>query len=300
MDQVKKPLGAIPLWITRIAPFFLPAIFFQSAVFAFISPLPLFILSLKKRSSLSFVAFMTNLALLLIMGIRSEAIVIAVFWFAVGIFFPLVLRRSGKIQLSFLLSLFYMLTMLVVGLYELSHEAGMGMVEYARMQISIGMDHLITMPDSPLKPLVEEQGKEALYKQLMTELPSGIIMAFMLSLWINLLFASQLVKGFLSKKFWADYRNPEWLVWPTLACAGLFIWSDHALYYVGLNGMKVLLVLYGFQGLSVLAHVLNHYKIFGLIRVLLFGVAIFIAMPLVLSLGFFDLWFDFRPKLGQS
>jgi hypothetical protein len=37
----------------------------------------------------------------------------------------------------------------------------------------------------------------------------------------------------------------------------------------------------------------------GLGRILIFSVALFLALPLVLALGFFDLWFDFRKKFGQ-
>jgi len=288
------------VWITRVAPFLLPAVLFQSGIFALVSPLPLFILSLKKKPWLSLIALTVNIALVLAAGFHSKTIGVVVFWFAVGIFFPYLIRKSGKIQLSFVLCLVYMLSMLLIGLYSLSHQVQMGIIEYVKSELSSLMDHLIALPDSPVKTLVEEQGRDALFKDLMTELPSGIVMALIFGLWINLLFASQLIKGFLSKNFWANYRVPELVIWPTLICAGLFIWSEHALYYIGLNGLKILLVFYGFQGLSVLSYVLNHYKIFGFVRALLFTTAIFLVMPLVLSLGFFDLWFDFRRKLGQT
>lgn len=288
------------MWITRVAPFLLPAVLFQSGIFALVSPLPLFILSLKKKPWLSLIALTVNIALVLAAGFHSKTIGVVVFWFAVGIFFPYLIRKSGKIQLSFVLCLVYMLSMLLIGLYSLSHQVQMGIIEYVKSELSSLMDHLIALPDSPVKTLVEEQGRDALFKDLMTELPSGIVMALIFGLWINLLFASQLIKGFLSKNFWANYRVPELVIWPTLICAGLFIWSEHALYYIGLNGLKILLVFYGFQGLSVLSYVLNHYKIFGFVRALLFTTAIFLVMPLVLSLGFFDLWFDFRRKLGQT
>jgi hypothetical protein len=300
MDQNKKWLGATHVWITRVAPFLLPAVLFQSGIFALVSPLPLFILSLKKKPWLSLIALTVNIALVLAAGFHSKTIGVVVFWFAVGIFFPYLIRKSGKIQLSFVLCLVYMLSMLLIGLYSLSHQVQMGIIEYVKSELSSLMDHLIALPDSPVKTLVEEQGRDALFKDLMTELPSGIVMALIFGLWINLLFASQLIKGFLSKNFWANYRVPELVIWPTLICAGLFIWSEHALYYIGLNGLKILLVFYGFQGLSVLSYVLNHYKIFGFVRALLFTTAIFLVMPLVLSLGFFDLWFDFRRKLGQT
>ena len=300
MDQIKKTSGAIPLWITRIAPFLLPAVFFQSAVFAFISPLPLFLLSLKRNPLLIFGALLTNIALVYFTGVREEALVVAVFWFAIGIFFPLLIKRSGKIQLSYLISLAYLLSMAMIGVYYLAHQAGMGVIEYVRFELNVGMNQLLAMPNSPFKDLVEEQGRPGLFKELMTQLPSGMVMALMIALWVNLLFASQLVQEFMPKDFWAEFRVPEYIVWPTLICAGLFIGTDHALYYIGLNGLKILLVFYGFQGLSVMSSLLTQYKIVGIGRGIIFTLAIFIAMPFVLSLGFFDLWFDFRRKFGQS
>jgi uncharacterized protein YybS (DUF2232 family) len=300
MVPTEKPLGAIPLWITRIAPFLLPAVFFQSAIFAFLSPLPLFLVTLKKRLSIALAALAVNIAIVYFTGIASEAIVATFFWLAGGILFPFLIRKSAKVELSFLLSIFYLLLMLGVGMFYLAHSAHMGVIEYARSEIVIGMDHLIALPDSPFKAVAEQEGRDSLLKQLMTELPSGIVIAVILSFWINLLFASQLVRGFLSKKFWANYRAPEILVWPTLACAGMFIWTEHAPYYIGLNGLKILLVAYGFQGLSVISFLLNHYKILGFVRALIFTLAIFVAMPMILALGFFDLWFDFRRKVVQS
>ena len=203
MDQNKKWLGATHVWITRVAPFLLPAVLFQSGIFALVSPLPLFILSLKKKPWLSLIALTVNIALVLAAGFHSKTIGVVVFWFAVGIFFPYLIRKSGKIQLSFVLCLVYMLSMLLIGLYSLSHQVQMGIIEYVKSELSSLMDHLIALPDSPVKTLVEEQGRDALFKDLMTELPSGIVMALIFGLWINLLFASQLIKGFLSK----NYKN---------------------------------------------------------------------------------------------
>jgi uncharacterized protein YybS (DUF2232 family) len=300
MVQAKKTLGAIPLWITRIAPFILPAIFFQSGVFAFISPLPLFLTTLKNKLWIAILALAVNIALVYFTGFGSEAILVSFFWFGAGILFPFLIRKSGRVELSFLLSILYLVLMMFLGLYYLASEQKLGVIEYVGREIMIGMNHLIALPDSPVKALVDEQGKTELFKELMLELPSGVMIALILSFWINLLFASQLTRGFLSKKFWANYRAPELLVWPTLAFAAMFIWTEHAPYYIGLNGMKILLILYGFQGLSVMSFLLNHYKMMGFLRALIFSLAIFVAMPLVLCLGFFDLWFDFRRKFVQS
>jgi uncharacterized protein YybS (DUF2232 family) len=292
--------GAIPGQLARIAPFFLPFVFFQSAIFMMLSPLPLFVLTLRGTLPLAFAALGSNLILTRLAGANSnELLVLGVFWFGVGNLFPLLIRKSGKIQSSLVYAFLCMILMFLGSLQLRAHEIGIGAVDYLRSEISIGMDHLINLPNSPVKKLVDEQGRDGLFRQLMTELPSGLLIALLLSLWVNLLFASQIVPSFLSKSFWNRFRNPEWLVWPTLGSAALYAFAEHAPYYIGLNLFKLLMVFYAFQGLSILGFLMTRNGIAGLGRILIFSVALFLALPLVLALGFFDLWFDFRKKFGQ-
>ncbi len=297
--DTQKP-GAIPQFILRVAPFLLPALFFQSAIFAFISPLPLFILTLKNRLWVSIFALATNAIFLFTTSSRTELYVACFLWVSIGICFPSLIRLKIKVQKSFTICFILSVCFILATFYALSHEANLNITEYLKTQISLGVDHLAALPDSPVKKLIEEQGRTALMHQLMTELPSGVLISLILIFWINLLFASQLIRGFLSKSFWANFKNPEWMIWPTIICAATFAFTEHAPYYLGLNGFKVFLVFYGLQGLSVITFLLNRYKVHGFGRAILFSLAVFLAMPLVLSLGFFDLWFDFRHKFVQS
>ncbi len=292
--------GAIPGQLARIAPFFLPFVFFQSAIFVMLSPLPLFVLTLRGAFPLALGALCSNLILARITGANpNELLALGVFWFGVGNLFPYLIRKSGKVQASLVYAFIYMILMFVGALQLRAHEIGLGVVDYLRSEISIGMDHLIHLPNSPVKKLVDEQGRDGLFRQLMTELPSGLLIALLLSLWVNLLFASQIVPAFLSKSFWNKFKNPEWLVWPTLGSAALYAFGEHAPYYFGLNLFKLLMVFYAFQGVSILGFLMTRNGIAGLGRILIFSVALFLALPLVLALGFFDLWFDFRKKFGQ-
>jgi hypothetical protein len=59
------------------------------------------------------------------------------------------------------------------------------------------------------------------------------------------------------------------------------------------------MAVYAIQGLSILSFFFDVWNVRGVFRVLAFLAAIFIMMPLLLSLGFFDLWFDFRSKFRQ-
>ncbi len=281
--------------------FFLPSLFFQSSLFAFVSPLPFFIATLKDKSWVAFLSLFTNAAIVYFLEKDISVSLIPVwFWLSIGITFPLFIRRTKRVPSAFFYSFIICVATLLITLQVFAQKSQLGLVEFTRNEISKGVDHLLTIPEHPIKKWVEEQGRSELIRSLMTELPSGVLIGIILCYWFNLLLAFRTIPGFLSNAFWGSYRNPEWLVWPTILCGFLYIYSEHALYYIGMNGLKVLLVFYGFQGLSIVAYFFNRKKIYGLIRPIVYGVIIFMASPFAFALGFFDLWFDFRRKFGQS
>lgn len=222
------------------------------------------------------------------------------FWFSIGVSFPLMIRRLKRVPSAFLISYALAIIFLVAGLAIAADSQKLGLVEYIRNEINLGIDRLLAIPEHPIKKWIDEQGRTNLIQNLMLELPSGTLIAIIICYWFNLLLAFQTLPGFLSRAFWGSYKNPEWLVWPTILSGFLYAYEEHALYYIGMNGLKVLLVFYGFQGLSIVTNFLNRRQIFGLIRAVIYGLLIFVLSPLVVTLGFFDQWFDFRRKFGQS
>jgi len=296
-----KNSGAARSWFLWVAPFFLPAFFYLSTLFAFISPIAFFIVTLKNRTWVSLLALFTNAAIIFAVDRDLESLSIAIwFWFSVGITFPLFIRKLKKVPVAFFLSFSLALLLLFAGVAIVAHGQGLGVTDYLRAQLTFEIDHLLAIPEHPFQKWVEENGKSSLIHNLMTELPSGLMIALIICYWFNLLLAFRTLPGFLSRAFWGSYRNPEWLVWPTLLSAGLYAFTEHAPYYIGMNGLKVLLMFYGFQGLSIVTFFLNRRQIFGFFRALIYGFLIFLASPFTFALGFFDLWFDFRRKFGQS
>lgn len=299
MESTPQSSGAIPGLIQRVAPFFLPFLLFQLPPLLIVSPIPLFVLTLRNRLTVSLAALLMNTLLIALKRDPIATATAAFFWLGIGVIFPYLIRKTGKVRLSAAFSYLFLVLALVLGFVVLGHQAGMGPLEYVRSQISLLMDEQVQNPNSPLKDLIADQGKDGLYRKFMTELPSGILITLLLSLWVNLLFASQFLKGFLSNTFWSQYRNPAFMVWPTLAFGFLYAFGDHAPHLIGLNGFKLAMVLYALQGLSVLVYLLNRKEIHGFLRLLILGLAVSAATPVIISLGFFDLWFDFRRKFGQ-
>lgn len=98
-----------------------------------------------------------------------------------------------------------------------------------------------------------------------------------------------------------SWRAPEPLVW-VLILAGAVVWAaDGLLFWVGVNLVMVLGVVYFFQGLAVMAYWLEKKNAPKLLRYglyLLIAVEIFLAVGVALA-GLFDLWFNFR-RLGKE
>jgi hypothetical protein len=108
-------------------------------------------------------------------------------------------------------------------------------------------------------------------------------------------------KGFLRRSaiprdFLRKWRSPEWLVWVALFCLAFLIFEVDYLSAIANNLLKPILLIYFFQGMSMLAFFLDSLRIRGPIRLILYGFGIVFLTPMVISFGFFDLWFDFRRR----
>ena len=69
------------------------------------------------------------------------------------------------------------------------------------------------------------------------------------------------------------------------------------------NLLKPILLIYFFQGMSILSYFLDSLRLRGPIRMIFYGTATLFLPLMVVSFGFFDLWFKFRggrPFFGGS
>lgn len=115
-------------------------------------------------------------------------------------------------------------------------------------------------------------------------------------------------KGFLrrtgiSRDFLRRWRTPDWFVWPALFCGAFLLFDVPVFTDLARNLLKPILLIYFFQGMSILAYFLDSLRLRGPIRILFYGTAIIFLTLMVVSFGFFDLWFKFRggrPYFGRG
>ena len=135
-------------------------------------------------------------------------------------------------------------------------------------------------------------------------LPALLISAILTITWLNLVLGNLLLKK-KNKELteWPDYiewKLPEPLVWLVII-AGITVFLLPApINIIGFNVLIVCATVYFFQGLAIVASLLNKWSVPMLIRILIYAL-IFIQTYgiIILSfLGLADVWADFR-KLNQ-
>lgn len=309
-----------PAWLW-IAPLFLSALLFLSAVFTVIAPLPLLWVGFKKGRLWVWAAAATN-SLLVWLGAGFPSLLTFVIFVAVlalSAFELLLKKRSIEVT-----AFFCLVVMALTGWVEVDVYARIEKVHPVaeiRAEISEFVDYFgqnggagkngssqIMSPGpegssgAQLDPAELEEWKQS----LIIELPSAVAVIALILVWVNLALLIRLnPDGFnerlgISSGFLQDWKAPEFLIWPTILSGATLLIDFGSITDVGRNLFKFLMAIYAIQGLSILSFFFNHWKLRRIFRLVGYLVAILVIMPLLLSLGFFDLWFDFRGKFRQS
>lgn len=108
-------------------------------------------------------------------------------------------------------------------------------------------------------------------------------------------------KGFLrragiGRDFLRKWKSPDWLVWLTILCVVPLVFDLDYLSPIARNCIKPLLLIYFFQGMSILAYFLDSLRLRGPFRIPIYFFGVVVLYPMVVSFGFFDLWLNFRSR----
>src|SRR3989339_644214 len=189
--------------------------------------------------------------------------------------------------------------------------------------LSTAISEKLTQFKTENAKLLEESGEEAaVLKDLLDKperlvadvipwLPSMAFATIFIYLWINLFMALQNIRAW---RFFTPYKYAlkelvyfkvnEYLVWPLIAGLGLVLAGEHFVGKLGMafgqNLLTGLSVFYFLQGFGVLLDFLTHVKIFGFMRSLFTVFTIYLEWRIVVIIGVFDLWFDFRKFLKKN
>jgi len=131
-------------------------------------------------------------------------------------------------------------------------------------------------------------------------LPSIVVVATLFLVWTNLLLARFL---FQSKRlFYPDFgklsqwKAPEPLVWAVIASGIMLLVGNSGITMIGINSLIIMMMIYFFQGIAIVSFYLEKKQFPRLLRIMLYGLIAMqqLLLLLVIAVGFFDTWIDFR------
>lgn len=296
----------MPVW-GIYSPFFLPAIMFLSGIFVVFAPLPILLVRMQKGRSLALLAAATNLALILYLSAPLSAVLFSVFVLSLSLSLGEFMKKGFSLEGSIGGTLLSMTAVTAGALLTYAHLAHVSPAAWFGSQINQGVDLFVNSLSNEARSNLFSDIDPADWKHsFIIEIPSAIAIFSLGVAWLNSLILVRMnpsrirEKMGLSSSYFRLWKSPEWLVWPTIFSGIFLLWDVGQFSEVAVNCFKFLMAIYAIHGLSVLSFFLDTWKIKGIFRTLAFLISVFVMMPFVLSLGFFDLWFDFRAKLRQS
>jgi uncharacterized protein YybS (DUF2232 family) len=98
------------------------------------------------------------------------------------------------------------------------------------------------------------------------------------------------------------FKNPEMLIWFPIAAGFALLIKDHLVTRIALNILVIAISLYFVQGLSIIVHFFERFRVPRFLRILFYF--LLVVQPYLLiaiaAFGLFDLWCDFRTPKKQE
>jgi uncharacterized protein YybS (DUF2232 family) len=164
---------------------------------------------------------------------------------------------------------------------------------------AVRMQEKMGLPQAGLEKLQEQTPQ--LIGIMLQVLPALLFLSFAFIVLINILYLGRRFperRGqWFTIHFLREWKGPEMLVWGLIACGfALFVPGPGWLWAVALNLLLVISACYFAQGLAVIAFFFHKNNVPRFLRGLTYVLIVFqqIFTLLVVGLGLFDLWGDFR------
>jgi uncharacterized protein YybS (DUF2232 family) len=131
-------------------------------------------------------------------------------------------------------------------------------------------------------------------------IPSLITVGVLLVTWACILLAKPIFRrgGQPFPEFGAlnRWKASETLVWMAIGGGLLLLLPDRDIKIIGMNVCIVLMTVYFFQGIAIVSFYFNKKKLPFLLRFFLYSLIAMqqIILLIVIGIGFFDVWFNFR------
>lgn len=191
-------------------------------------------------------------------------------------------------------------------LFGLGLAASFGVNPYTELKLNL--DNLLSelyetakTSEIPADALIDfKQWVDSMRELAPRILPGVLVTSIMITVWMNQLLGNIiLIKTRPERAAWPEYRNwlvPDKFVWVLITAGIILLIGSGTLRDLGLCVCFISGVIYFFQGLAILFHYFNKWKIPNLLRIIMVLVIIIqtMAFLLVAVVGLIDTWKDFR------
>ena len=145
---------------------------------------------------------------------------------------------------------------------------------------------------------------------LLRIIPALAIASTLFVAWTSLLISRPLLKS--RSLYYPDFgplnlwKPPEHLVWGVIGCGLVLLIPSGSVKLIGLNGLIMLMAVYFFTGIAIVSFYFERKRFPRLLRIFLYSLIALqqFVLILVIGLGFFDVWLNFRkikpPNTKQS
>jgi uncharacterized protein YybS (DUF2232 family) len=286
---------------------FIPIIGFVAALFI---PLPILFYRLKLgRITGAIVPAVTSLVVVVLIG----GISLDILFFAELLLIGFILGELIELNLSIEKTILYACgSALLSGLIALiffSALSGTGIhtivSQYVakNLELTMVLYRNMGMPEESIQLISNSLDK--IQRVLVMIIPALVSASTLLVIWISILLAKPILKN--RSLFYPDFgplnvwKAPEYLVWGVIGCGLSLFLPFETLKIIGLNGLLILMTVYFFQGIAIVSFYFNKKRFPRIIRIFLYTLIALqqLILLVVIGLGFFDLWFNFR-RLGKQ
>ncbi|PIR18106.1 MAG: hypothetical protein COV46_01435 [Deltaproteobacteria bacterium CG11_big_fil_rev_8_21_14_0_20_49_13] len=288
---------------------------FQSGIFIFVSPLPLFFIFTvhgrrEGRFTLLLTAALALLAVIFKVAHFYEVIYLSLFLMVGVILGEGVLRRVKLFQIS-IISILVPWVMLMGGFVLLNFGAGYDLIGSLKSYLNGTMGQIFSMQGSlasfsaPQAAFIKENMR-SIVEFIVWTLPSMTMVFIAAVVSVTLLLARTFTKKYGVLKYFgniAAQRFPFWPVWMTIFCGALFFLNGYFaesafLKYMSINGLFVCAGIFFIQGCFVISFWMHKGRS-PFLRLLVYGFIIAflqVVGVIIIALGLSDQWIDFRKK----
>ncbi len=149
------------------------------------------------------------------------------------------------------------------------------------------------------------QSLDKIQHVLVTIIPALVSTSTLFVAWISILLAKPVLKS--RSLYYPDFgplilwKAPDYLVWVVIGCGLALFLPIPVIKVIGLNGLLILMTVYFFQGIAIVSYYFNKKRFPKILRVFLYTLMALqqLILLVVIGLGFFDLWINFR-RLGKQ